>query len=250
MQRMGEALDLAQTLPQPINLAFVLSFSLRLHIHHQEGQIVQEQAETVMALSNEQGFPQWGAYATIYRGWARVAQGYGAEGIAQMHQGLADWRATGTELGRPTALALLAEAYGTIGQPAKGLARLNEALEIIDPTHERVYEAEIHRLRGELRLKQGGHNGPDSPLAVVESCFRQAIALARQQGAKLWELRATMSLSRLLAAQGKPDLARPLLAEIYNWFSEGFDTPDLIAAKALLDTLSANRDLPPDRKPK
>jgi predicted ATPase len=153
--------------------------------------------------------------------------------MAEMRQGLAAWRVTGAERERPHVLALLAEAYGKAGHTEEGLSVLGEALTAVHKTGERQYEAELYRLTGELRLKQ---NVPDAQEA--ESCLRQAVDVARQQQAKSLELRAAMSLSRLWQQQGQRDEAYDLLGPIYAWFTEGFDTPDLQEAKALLDEWS------------
>ena len=173
-------------------------------------------------------FVEWG---TIWRGWALTTRG--EEGIAQMWQGLAAWRALGGEIWRPSLLALLAEAYGKTGRSAKALAVLAEALALADSSGERHYQAELYRLKGEFLLAS-----PTENQAEAEACFRQAIAIARRQSAKSLELRAVMSLSRLYQKQGKQAEARPMLAEIYGWFTEGLDTPDLVDAAAQLNGLA------------
>ena len=188
-----------------------------------------------MALATEQGFAQQVALATIGRDWALAAQGQGTEGTAQMRQDLTAHRATGAEQSRPYNLALLAEAYGSVGQPAEGLALLAEALTTVDRTGERGWEAELYRLKGELLLAQVGES---QEVSEAETCFQQALAVAQRQQAKSWELRAAMSLSRLWQHQGKRAEARELLAPVYGWFTEGFDTADLQEAKTLLDALS------------
>ena len=160
-------------------------------------------------------------------------QGRNEEGIAQIQEGLAASRATGAELWRPYFLCLLAEACMETGRLDDGLSALTEALAAADEHENRSYEAEMHRLKGELLLRQN-----DSNAAEAQSCFERAIEIARKQSAKSLELRATMSLARLLAKQGRRDEARAMLADIYNWFTEGFDTADLKDAKALLDELS------------
>ena len=160
-------------------------------------------------------------------------QGQRQEGIAQMHQGQAAKQATGQQLGTPGCLARLAEAYGAGGQTEDGLRLLAEALAHVDHTDERCGEAEVYRLKGELLRHQAV---PDVPQA--EACFQQALAVARRQQAKAYELRAALSLSRLWQRQGKRAEARELLASIYGWFTEGFDTADLQDAKALLDELA------------
>jgi len=173
------------------------------------------------------------AYATILRGWALAAQGRHEEGIAQIQEGLAAYRATGSAVGRSFLLALLAEAYMEAGRLDDGLNALTEALAAADEGEE-CGEAELHRLKGELLLRQNDLNA-----AEAQSCFERALAIARKQSAKSWELRATISLARLLDKQGRRDEARAMLAEIYGWFTEGLDTVDLKDAKALLDELSA-----------
>ena len=149
-----------------------------------------------------------------------------------MHQGLAAWRATGTEIARPSYLALLAEWYGKAGQSATGLDVLAEARAAAQRRQECFYEAELSRLEGELLLAQSADH-----VAEAGTCFQHALAIARQQQARWWELRAAMSLARLWQQQGKRDEARELLVPIYGWFTEGFDTADLQEAKALLETL-------------
>src|SRR3990172_11917413 len=191
-----------------------------------------------MTLSTEHGFPHWVAMGTILRGGALAEQGQGEEGIAQMRQGLAAWRATGAELVRPYFLALLAEASGKVGQVEEGLTVLAEAVSVVNKSGERFYEAEIYRLKGEIALMQAvGAGLKPTPTEEAETCFRQAVDIARQKSAKSLELRAVMSLSRLLQKQRKQEEARQILAEIYGWFTEGFDTADLKEAKTLLEEI-------------
>ena len=155
-----------------------------------------------------------------------------------MRQSLAALRTTGAELRHPYYLALLADACGKVRQTEEGLTALAEARARVDKTGERWYEAELYRLKGELlRQKAKGKRQRAKTEPEVEACFRQALTIARRQSAKLLELRAVMSLSRLWQNQGKQDEARQLLAEIYGWFTEGFDTTDLQEAKALLQEL-------------
>src|SRR5262249_15733372 len=154
------------------------------------------------------------------------------EGIAEMRQGLAAWQATGTGLSQAEFTARLAEAYGHIGQAEEGLRLLAEVLTVVDKGN-RWYEDELHRIKGELLLRQ---RVPGAPQA--EACFQQALAVARCQQAKSYELRAALRLSRLWQQQGKRAEAHQLLAEVYGWFTEGFDTPDLQEARALLDALA------------
>ena len=231
-QSIHEALTLAQELTHPFSLAFALTMDAVVHQFRREGQAVQERAEALMTLSTEQGFPYWLAFGTILRGWALTAQGEGAEGIAQVRQGLVAHRATRAELHRAYFLALLAEAYGEVGQPEEGLTVLVEALAVVDNTGERNWEAELHRQKGQLLLALSEENQ-----AEAEACFCKAVDIARRQSAKSFELRAVMSLSRLWQ-QGKQEEAHQLLSEIYGWFSEGFDTADLREAKVLLEELA------------
>jgi predicted ATPase len=165
------------------------------------------------------------------RGWALAAQGQHAEGIAQMHQGFDVLQAQRAGPTEAEYRARLAEAYGRINQAEEGLRLLTDALPVVDK--DRWFEAELHRIKGEALLRQAV---PDA--CQAEACFQQALDVARHQQAKSWELRATLSLSRLWQQQGKRDNARQLLAPIYGWFTEGFDTPDLKEAKALLEALA------------
>jgi predicted ATPase len=146
---------------------------------------------------------------------------------------MAAWRATGAEIAWTFLLIKLAEAYGKAGQAGEGLTALAEALALVNKTGERYFEAELHRLKGELLLQQDAGSGDEA-----ETCFRQALDVVRCQQAKSLELRAVMSLSRLWQRQGKRNEARQLLAEIYGWFTEGFDTADLQEAKAVLEELA------------
>src|SRR6185369_11957937 len=166
-------------------------------------------------------------------GWALAMQGQGEVGMAQGRQGIAALRATGAALLVPYFCTLLAEVSAHLGHIEDGLQALAEAHTLVEQQEERWWEAEIHRLRGVLLLRQ-----PGAPQAEAETCFRQAQDVARRQEAKSLELRATMSLARLWQQQGKRTEAHALLAEIYGWFTEGFDTTDLQDAKALLEALA------------
>jgi predicted ATPase len=161
-------------------------------------------------------------------------QGQGEAGIAELRSAMATIRAIGTAAELPWYLALLAGAHTTVGQTAEGLDAIAEALALVASTNERFYEAEIYRLKGELLLKHSGSN----TAAEAESCFRRALDISRVQSAKSWELRAATSLARLWAERGRRAQARDLLAPVYGWFTEGFETADLKGAKALLDELA------------
>jgi predicted ATPase len=188
-------------------------------------------AEEVLAISNEQGFPLWSAVGNIMRGWCLGAVGQAAEGIPLLLQGLAILRAAGCNVLSPFFFTTLAEIYGMAGEPVEGLNRLAEAATLVEATQERWAEAEMHRLRGMLLLSVDEY-------AAAENSFHHALSVARRQSAKFWELRAAVDLARLWRDQGKRAEARNLLAPIYGWFTEGFDTPVPKEAKALLDELT------------
>jgi predicted ATPase len=236
LARSHEAITLAQQLAHPFSLAYALSFAAAFHQLRREVRFTQERAEAAISLATEQGFPYWRAMDSIFRGWALAHQGQGKEGIEQITQGLRAYRATGAESGRSALLANLAEAYGTMGEPEAGLTVLAEALTLMDTTGERWYEPEIYRLKGELLFQQSTDNATEA-----ETCFHHALDIARTQQAKSWELRATISLARLWQQHERRQEAHDLLAPIYGWFTEGFDTADLQEAKALLDELEDGR---------
>ena len=231
------ALTLAQELSHPFSLVWALLHSAFLHQLRREGQVAQERAEAAILLASEQGFAHELAIGTNVRGWALAERGQREEGVVQMRQGLDAQRATGAKIMEPYRLALLAEAYGKVGQEEEGLSLLAEALAVVDSTEERVYEAELYRLKGELTL-QSNVQSLESRVKEAEDCFLKAIEIARKQQARSLELRATTSLARLWQSQGKRQEAHQILSEIYNWFTEGFDTKDLQEAKALIEELS------------
>ncbi len=228
LKRSHEAVALAEELSHPFSLANALGTAAVFHLLRREEQRARERAEAVIALSTEQGFPYFLALGRMVRGGALAEQGQVQEGIAQPHQ---IW------LGH--ALAQLAEAYGKAGQVEEGLTVLAEAQAFVDKTGMHINEAELYRLKGELTLKQSGVRGPESEVQKeAEAYFLKAIEIARRQQAKSLELRAVMSLSRLWQQQGRQKDAHRMLAQIYGWFTEGFDTKDLQEAKALLEELS------------
>jgi class 3 adenylate cyclase/predicted ATPase len=247
--RLNEAVALAQEVSHPFSLAFALAFATWLHHYRREGPATQARAELAMALCREQGFAFFLAQQTALWGWALAEQGQVEEGITQMRQGIAAYKevfgrqATGGEGECPYLLALLAEAYGKVGQTQEGLRVLDEALRAAQKFV--VWDGELYRVKGELLWTQTAmrHSGrPTSaaaPMAAeVETCFRQALDITRRQQAKSLELRAAMSLARLWQQQGKRAAAHDLLAPIYGWFTEGFDTADLQEAQALLEALA------------
>jgi predicted ATPase len=237
LERSQQALELARELDHPVSLAFAQATLAALHIFLGDVAAVHALAEACIQLSAEYGLSHLLASAAFSRGWALVREGQTEMGLADMRQAIREGRAGG-EVGLPASLTKLAASVGLAGQPAAGLPLLAEALATAGRTGTRYYEAEIHRLRGEL-LNQGGADPDD-----VEPHYQQAIQVARQQEARSWELRAVMSLCRLWHSQGaqaNTQEARGMLAETYGWFSEGFDTGDLGEARKLLEKL------PPDQ---
>jgi predicted ATPase len=189
-----------------------------------------ELADDLVAVATEQGFPLWQALGASFRGWVKIKRGDVAEGMSLLRSGSAALRATGAEILVPYSLALLARACEIAGQIEDAEARLDEALQIVERTGERWFAAELYRHKGQLLLRQGRSE-------AAEELYGKALSIAREQEAKLWELRAAVSLARLWRDQGRPTEALELLTPIYGWFTEGFDTPDLKEAKALLDEL-------------
>jgi predicted ATPase len=269
LHKSREALRLAQEQAHPFSLAWVLCCAAWLYQCRQELQKSQKYAEAAITLCHEQGFQFWLVWGTSLHGWALTMQGQGEKGIAQIREGLTAYQSTGAEWSRTYFLALLADALGQVGHPEEGLSVLAEALEFVERRGERVYEAEIYRLKGKLLLAQKGNTqkferlNPHSEILAseseVEACFLSAIAIAQKQQAKSLELRAVMSLVRLRQWQAAQEESRStvhtsrpthhesraklgeahrMLAEVYHWFTEGFDTKDLQEAKALLEELS------------
>jgi predicted ATPase len=232
LARLHEALALAHELSHPYSLAFARCWAAYVSQWRRDVAAAHEQAEAAVALSTEQGFSGWATWGTIMRGWALAMQGQGEEGLAQVRQGIAAWRATGTVLLVPYLSTLLVDVSAHLGHTADGLQALAEAQTLVEQHDERWWEAEVCRLRGVLLLRQTG-----TPQAEAESWFLRALDVARHQQAKPLELRAAMSLAHLWQQQGKGDEARELLAPIYGWFTEGFDTADLQEAKVLLAAL-------------
>jgi class 3 adenylate cyclase/predicted ATPase len=232
LARDGEVPGYARELAHPNTEAVALAWGCIFRQLLRDRRNAQAQAEAGIALATEQGFPLYLAACTVVRGWALADGGRLDDGIAEIRRGLANYRGTGAGLWSPYFLSLLAEAHGRAGQAAAGLSLVADALDRVEQTGARWIEAELHRLRGELLLAL-----PEPDRREAEACFRQALAVAREQDARMWELRAATSLGQLWREQGKGAEARDVLAPIHGWFSEGLDTPDLQAAKALLDGL-------------
>jgi adenylate cyclase len=233
-QKSREAVTLGNGLSQPSSQALALHFAALLHQCRREPRAVLACADLTVAIAAEQSFSFWHAGGTVMRGWALSERGSGPEGVTVLRQGLEAWLATESLTYHTYYLALLAEVLGKEGQTKEGLKVLDDALALAERTGERFFQAELHRLQGALLIQVAGSDG----VTHAEACFRKAIAVARRQDARSLELRAVMSLSRLYQQQGRPTEARPLLAETYGWFTEGFDTPDLQEAKALVEQVS------------
>jgi len=238
LERILEALTLARDLSEPHVVAHTLYFVAIVHLLRREPQLAREFAEASRDVSSEHGLVLYDASATIVLGWALSEQGMEEEGIEQMRQGIAAHEATGTEMARPLFLSLLGEALGKTHQTEEGLGLLEEALSLIHRKGERCYLPELYRIKGELLLMRDEKvriNGELADASDAEPCFHESIKIAQQQKAKAYELRARMSLSRLYQNQNKHQEARNVLAQIYDSFTEGFDTADLREAKTLLD---------------
>jgi len=221
-----------QTLNHAYTHARYFNWSAILHQLRRDVPMVLERAQAAVPVAAKLGLSLVLAVAPIMRGWAMAMQGRGTEGLTLIQEGLAAYRATGSEFQRPHFLVLLAEVHGTLGQAAEGLAALSEARAAVEKSGERYYEAELSRMEGEMRLIQ---EPPDEDAA--QACFEEALETARRQQARLLELRAATSLARLWQRRGKPEEARQALAEIYASFTEGLKAPDLEAARSVLASL-------------
>ncbi|MBI3245300.1 MAG: hypothetical protein HYZ50_02195 [Deltaproteobacteria bacterium] len=258
LQRSREALALARELADPQSMAFTLYNACTVHHFRREWQTAREHGEMLIALGQEQAFAFHVASGFVVRGLALIEQGQEEEGIAQTRQGLAALQGTGATLPWTVWSAPLAEAYWKLGYIEEGMALLKDAFTLTSKNGGHLYEAELYRLKGELTLQRAGSRlqaiglrekteeegvrlqalGLREKAEEAERCFHKAIKVAQKQQAKSLELRATVSLARLWQQQGKQAEARQRLAEIYGWFTEGFDTKDLQEAKVLLEELS------------
>jgi predicted ATPase len=231
--RSRAAFAAAQELGDVYTLSHVFHLNCWLNQHLGDSTTVRERAEAAMKLTAEHGFPLWELTAAFWCGWALAAAGEVTAGSAQMRSAIAAQKGLGVVNQRPFLLGLLADICTKAGDPTEARDLLTEALRIIDRTQERWFEAELHRLRAEALLASSPCDS-----AEAEASLSHALAVARKQEARFWELRAATSLARLWREQGKRNEARDLLAPIYGWFTEGFDTPDLKEAKALLEQLT------------
>jgi tetratricopeptide (TPR) repeat protein len=229
--RARQALLEARQLKQPHTLAFVLAEVGWVEWVASSHDEARRYAEEMQAVSSEHGFPFWLAFGDVQRGWAFSAGGQAQEGLTLITRGIMGFRHAGAVISTPFALTRLAEAYAKLGRPLDGLRSIDEAAHIIQTTSERRDEAEVYRVRGDLLMLMEDQ--------AAEECYQQALAVSARQRAKAFELRSATSLARLWRDQGKRDEARNLLAPVYGWFTEGFDTLDLKEAKALLDELAS-----------
>jgi predicted ATPase/DNA-binding SARP family transcriptional activator len=235
LQRSNEAVALTKQLAHPFSLAFALVWQANLYHFRRQDERARAPAEELISVVQEYGFPVWSAAAKGCEGWLMVVQGEIASGIERIAEGFADWIATNQALAQTFYVGLLAEAYAAQRDVDGSLQFIDMALALAEQTAESFWAAELHRRRGELLWQEA------APNADVEACFVQAITIARQQQAKSLELRAIICLCRLWQSQGNTAQAHQWLAEIFGWFTEGFDTPDLLEARHLLNELSTLR---------
>jgi predicted ATPase len=222
----------ARDVGQAATLMAALTLTSLTHIHCGSYQVATMQLDEAIALADEKGALFWKTGAMLVTGCLLAVTGKSADAVLKMTNGLNAWRQTGTTVWTPAYFSYLARAHADLGQIDEASRRIGEALSALQTTRETWYEAEIHRIAGEIALRRAE---PD--VTKAEACFERALAVARAQRAKSWELRAAMSLARLKRDQGRPDVGRNLLAPVYEWFTEGFETVDLKEAKSLLKAL-------------
>jgi len=209
-----------------------LAIGMRLLSLIRDDVALDESVNQLMALATEQGFPHWRAQGAIYGGWVKVKNGNVTEGMTLLRSGTTAYRASGAQLLVPHYFALMAAACELVGKVEESLSLLDASLQVVESTGERWFAAELNRLKGQLLLRQGYSD-------AAEELYRKALGIAQEQEAKLWELRAALSMARLWRDRGQRHQARDLLASVYGWFTEGFGKLDVEEAKAFLDTLAA-----------
>jgi predicted ATPase len=227
--RMGKALTLARTLARPLSGGYACHYAAALHEWRRDHDAMQAAVDGAFEQATQHGFGILVATGTAQRGWLLSELGQSEEGLARIQEGIAALREVGAEFLLPGFLTLMALAYERVRRPADGLSSVNEALALVEASGQHYWTAELHRVKGVLTRV--------ADEKAAEASFHEAIAIARRQGARSFELRAATSLGRLWAGQGKAAEAHALLSEIYAWFTEGFDTADLIEARALLEEL-------------
>ena len=228
-----EAVALARRLEDPNTLSLNLTFAAVIHWMRRERDLTIERAEEAIALAEEFGYPLYLGIARAFRGWARADSRESGEALAEIQQALAALARVGAGIGAPGFLALLAEGSWIVGSHDAALGVLKMGLFRAEQQGQHYHDAELHRLRGEILMDRDG-----GALEEAQTLFRRAIEIARGQEAKSYELRAAASLARLLRDQGQRDQALEVIAPVYDWFTEGFDTQDLKEAKALLEELA------------
>jgi tetratricopeptide (TPR) repeat protein len=243
------AIALTRELKHHPSEAYALAASLLLHHYQRDVDRAYETAERLLALAQQESFEIWSPFALMFRGWAQVERGRADEGIAETRRGIAMWQATGSYLNQTIAMAMLGLCLWKAGRAAEALDVLDAEMAEAARREELMFAPELYRLKGEILLAraQGGADAPSSGqtaelsgAAEAETCFRQALAMSRDQNARMLELRAAMSLCRLQQRRGDPTEARQLLEQIYGDFTEGFATPDLAEARALLEQLGGS----------
>ena len=226
----NEALLEARHLKHPYALVVVLTFAYWAAIVTRSAADAKRYADEQIALATEHGFEYYLGIATVVSGWSSIASGQASDGLALVQKGLAAARETGAVFTIASCLHMLAQGHGAVGRPEEGLKHLASAIELVEKNDERVWEPELDTMRGELMAMMGDR-------AAAEEAFHRSLTVSRRVCAKLLELRASTRLACLWRDQGKRTEARDLLAPIYGWFTEGFDTLDLKEARALLDEL-------------
>ena len=226
-----DALRLAREVNHNASILIALNYATLPYFHRRDVQGTQEKAAELIALGQEYGFALALPLGKIFQGWVLTERGRVEEGIEELRQGLEMLRATGTEVLRPAFLLALVEAYGKADRPADAHVLLNELLPVLQKSEKYSWAAEVYRVTGELSRQA-------QRLPEAEAALHKALDVARRQHARSLELRAATSLARVWQQQGKTSEANTLLAEIYNWFTEGFKTKDLQEAKSLLEELS------------
>jgi predicted ATPase len=227
-----ETRELARTIGHAFSLDHAVDFSACLNQFCRLGGEAQAAGEEETAIAIEQGFPLWNACGSLHKAAGMLLQGRREEALPLLLKGLNAFRATGAGVRVPYYLGMLGDTYTRLGRFEDALLAFNEALAVAERNDDRFQEAELHRLKGELLLAKSNDQ------AAAEGCFRLALAIAVRQESKAWELRTTMSLARLWQRQGRHDDARVALAAVYGTFTEGFTTPDLVDAAALLKALA------------
>jgi predicted ATPase len=230
---MEHALKDAREISQAATLMYALCYAVLPHIHCGNYAAANAQVEELIALAEEKGALFWKAHGMTYQGCVFAMTGRASNAIQMINSGIAALRSTGSTQWMPLYLSHLAKAHVELDQFDDAWRCIGEAMTVVETTKEKIWEADLHRTAGEITLMS-----PAPDAAKAKAYFKRALAIAREQNAKSWELRAAMSMARLWRDQGKRQQAHELLAPVYRWFTEGFDTLDLKQAKALLDELT------------